>query len=102
MVDAHEEAHRHIEHNPCNEEHARAQWAQAGEKQGDAGDQEAGFLVREDGEDHGAGEGGHGALVAQINGDAGAGADEWGQRQRDECRPKELREVREKVLVVRV
>lgn len=64
MVDAHEEAHDTVEDDPRREEDAGAVYANAAEEEGDAGDQEAWFLVGEYGEEEGCGEGGDGAGVA--------------------------------------
>lgn len=68
VVDAHEETHGGIEDDPCGEEDAGAVHADATEEEGYTGDQEAWFLVWEDGEEKGCGEGGDGTGVAEPGG----------------------------------
>ena len=65
MIDAHEEAHGYVEDDPSCEENARPPDPNAAEDERDARDEEAWFLVGENREEEGCGEGGGCSHIAQ-------------------------------------
>jgi len=93
VVDAHQHAEEGVEDDPRTEppahEVSRRGEADRGEDEGDSGDEEAGFLVLEDGEEDDAGEGGY-----EVEGWEGGREEEEGGGAEEEG------EVDESVLVV--